>query len=152
MRILATLNSELSGVVTENGNISGEITVGGTIGLIIFGGVFTGIFGGLVYVLVRRWVPGSGVWKGLAFGGILFLLVGFDILDKDNVDFTLFGPPLLAVVLFALLFPLYGLLLSLTVERLNRTVPSLFYSRSVTFVGYVLVGPWNRRGAVSRTS
>lgn len=36
MRILAMANGELAGVMTENGNISGEITAGGTLGLIIF--------------------------------------------------------------------------------------------------------------------
>ena len=36
MRILAMVNEEKAGVMTEVGNISGEITAGGTLGLIIF--------------------------------------------------------------------------------------------------------------------
>ena len=61
MWILAVVNSEVSGIPTENGNIVGEITVGGTLGLLIFGGIFTGIIGGLFYVMIRRWVPGTGL-------------------------------------------------------------------------------------------
>ena len=51
MRILAVVNNELSGIPTENGNIVGEITVGGTLGLLIFGGIFAGIIGGLSYAV-----------------------------------------------------------------------------------------------------
>ncbi len=51
MRILAVVNNELSGIPTENGNIVGEITVGGTLGLLIFGGIFAGIIGGLFYAV-----------------------------------------------------------------------------------------------------
>ena len=35
MRILAMVNEEQAGVMTENGNIAGEITVLGTLGLIL---------------------------------------------------------------------------------------------------------------------
>ena len=106
----------------------------------IFGGVFTGVFGGLLYVVIRRWVPGSGLRKGLAFGVILFLLAGSGVIEKGNVDFALFGPPLPGVSLFALLFPLYGLVLSPIVERFDRYVPSLFAHPIATVVGYLVLG------------
>ena len=92
-------------------------------GLVIFGGVFAGVFGGLLYVVIRRWVPGTGWRKGLAFGVILFLLAGSGVIETDNVDFALFGPPVLSVSLFVLLFPLYGLVLSPIMERFDRYVP-----------------------------
>jgi len=135
MRILAVVNDDKAGLVTENGNIAGEITAGGTIGLVIFGGVFPGLMGGLIYVAVRRWLPGSGLWKGLAFGVLLFLLFGAVVINSDNVDFALFGPAALSVALFALLFPLYGLLVSPLVERLNRYIPPLFMNPVVTYAG-----------------
>ena len=140
MRILAVVNNELSGIPTENGNVVGEITVGGTLGLLIFGGIFAGIIGGLFYVLIRRWVPGTGLWKGLAFGIILFLLVGGVVIDKDNIDFELIGPSTLAVSLFAFLFPLYGLVLSPMMERFDPYVPPLFLHPVGTVIGYVLLG------------
>lgn len=105
MRILTAVNHDLTGARTENGNLAGDITVDGTMSLIIFVGIFAGVFGGLVYVIVRRWMPGSGVWKGLGYGVFLFMLVGYDTIEKDNIDFELFGPPLLGIALFALLFP-----------------------------------------------
>ena len=139
MRILAMVNEETAGVVTENGNISGEITAGGTLGLIIFVGVASGIVGGLVYVIIRRWLPGGGLLKGVVFGLILLCLFGTLVFDPDNIDFALFGPRQLSVGLFALLFPLYGVVASLFVERFDRYVPPFFTRLSVTVLGYLLI-------------
>ena len=139
MRILAMLNEGKSGVMTENGNIAGDITAGGTIGLIIFIGLTTGITGGLIYVIIRRWLPGGGALKGLAFGLVLLCFSGIIVFDSDNIDFALFGPRPLSVGLFALLFPLYGVVLSLLVERFDRYVPPLFSRSSITVAGYLLL-------------
>ncbi len=136
MRILAALNASKSGAMTENGFISGEITLRGTVGLIIFTGVFLGIIGGFVYVLLRRWIPGSGVWKGLAFGLTLFLLFGWAVIEKDTVDFQIFGPKVLGVALFALLFPLYGVLVSPIADRLSDYIPPMFSKPLPTRIGY----------------
>ena len=139
MRILAMVNEEKSGVMTEVGNISGEITAGGTLGLIIFVGLASGIIGGLLYVMIRRWLPGGGLLKGVAFGVVLLCFSGPIVFDPDSVDFALFGPRQLSVVLFALLFPLYGIVVSLIVERYERYVPPLFTHSSVTVLGYLLI-------------
>ena len=143
MRILAIVNDEKAGVVTENGNISGEITAGGTFGLIFFVGLSTGVIGGLVYVIVRRWLPGGGFLKGVVFGIILLCFFGAIIFDPDNIDFAidfaLFGPRYLSVALFALLFPLFGVVASLFVERFDRYVPPLFTRLSVTVLGYLMI-------------
>ena len=72
MRILAMVNEEKAGVMTANGNISGEITAGGTLGLIIGVGLVSGVIGGLTYVTIRRWLPGGRLLKGVAFGLVLF--------------------------------------------------------------------------------
>ena len=80
------------------------------------------------------------MWKGLAFGIILFFLVGGVVIDKDNIDFELIGPSTLAVSLFAFLFPLYGLVLSPMMERLDPYVPPLFLHPVGTVIGYVLLG------------
>lgn len=139
MRILAVVNDEKAGIMTENGNITGEITAGGTFGLIIFLGLVSGIIGGLSYVVIRRWLPGGGLLKGLAFGLVLLCFSGTIIFDPDNVDFALFGPRQLSVGLFALLFPLYGVAVSLIVERYDRYVPPFFTRTSITVFGYLLI-------------
>ena len=145
MRLLAMVNDEKAGVMTENGNISGEITVGGTLGLIIFVGIVSGVLVGFVYVVIRRWLPGGGLLKGVAFGLVLLCFSGINppglaiLFDPDNVDFALFGPRQLAVGLFLLLFPLYGVVASLFVERFDRYVPPLFTRPPITMLGYLLI-------------
>ena len=143
MRLLAMVNE--SGVMTANGNISGEITASGTIGLIFSVGLISGVIGGFAYVMIRRWLPGGKLLKGVTFGLVLLCFSGINpdplapLFDPDNVDFALFGPRQLAAILFALLFPLYGVVVSLVVERYDRYVPPLFTRYSITVFGYILI-------------
>ena len=145
MRIFAIVNEENAGVTTGNGNISGEITASGTLGLIIFVGLASGVIGGFVYVMVRRWLPGGGLLKGVAFGLVLLCFSGITppglapLFDPDNVDFALFGPRQLSVGLFLLMFLLYGVVVSLFVERYDNYVPPLFTRSSITVLGYLLI-------------
>ena len=95
--------------------------------------------GGVLYHVARRWLPGSSVWKGLAYGVLLFCLFGSIVIEKDNPDFVVFGPAPLAVLLFGVLFPLYGLLLSPMAERLLSPVPPSFLKPRVTAIGYLIL-------------
>ena len=45
------------GSFTENGNQVGDVTLDGTLGLVGFVGVPTGILAGLIVFAVRRWLP-----------------------------------------------------------------------------------------------
>ena len=145
MRVFALVNDESAGVMTENGNIAGEITASGTLGLIISIGLVSGVIGGFVYVMIRRWLPGGRLLKGVVFGLVLLCFSGTirepltPLFDPDNVDFALFGPRLLAVGLFALLFPLYGVVASFVIERYDQYVPPLFTRSPITVLGYLLI-------------
>ncbi len=139
MRILAVVNGEKAGVLTENEAVSGQITAGGTLFLIIIVGVVTGIIGGLIYVVLRRWLPGSGLLRGVVFGLVLFCFFGSVFFDPANVDFALFGPRPLSVGLFALLFLLYGVVASILVERFDQYVPPLFATSRTTTLGYLVL-------------
>ncbi len=149
MRIVTIIGGEsIRGMLTENGNVVGEITREGTVFLILLGGVFAGIPGGLLYVLIRRWIPGTGLWKGLAYGSFLLLAFGSwppilflesAVIEAENVDFSIFVSPLLAIGLFALLFPLYGLVLVPIVERLDRTRGYASKHRLVNVLVYVVL-------------
>lgn len=139
MRIIALADSSKNGLITENGNIVGEVTLDGTLGLLFFAAVFFGTFGGLLYIAIRRWIPGSGLGKGVSYGVFLLLVGNRTVIDPDNVDFRLLDPPHLSVSLFALVFILYGLILSPIVERFDRYVPASSQRPLVTFIGYVVL-------------
>jgi hypothetical protein len=130
MRILAlTSASQATGLLTENGNRVGEITLGGTVALLIFGGLFLGAAGGIAYLALRRWLRGPPWLKGLEFGLFLLAVAGPLVLEPENQDFFRLRPRPLAVGMFAALFPLYGLAVAPLAERLMRSFPSLLPPR-----------------------
>ena len=83
-------------------------------------------------------------------GLVLLCFFGAILFEPDNVDFALFGPRQLSVGLFALLFPLYGVVASLVVERYDQYVPPLFTRSSVTVLGYLSIAGLSAFG-LSRT-
>lgn len=125
MRISAiAAGSAQQGVLTEAGNVVGHITPGGTVALIILGGL-VGTAGGIIYLALRPWIADAGRWRGLAFGALLLAMLGASIIRGRNFDFYLFGPPLLNITTFASLYILFGLLvvpLSLWIERTARAL------------------------------
>src|SRR5688500_15983972 len=58
MRLLAaTAGNEAQGRLTEADEIVGRITTGGSIGFIVFTALFFGAATGVLYLLIRRWLP-----------------------------------------------------------------------------------------------
>ena len=50
MRLIALLIPNPPAAFTENGNRIGDITLGGTFALLLFGGLFAGIFAGTITI------------------------------------------------------------------------------------------------------
>jgi hypothetical protein len=140
MRLVSLLaGHEHYGEITDAEQVVGRITVEGTIGFIAFFTFATGIIGGTLYVMARRWMPGTGIRKGLAYGGLLMLLFGSTIIEGRNSDFRRFVPSYLSVGLFASLFLLYGMIASAVVERLDRGGGARPRSRLLFLGGYLLL-------------
>ena len=115
--------SAKQGFLTEGENAVGEITLSGTVVLVVFSG-FIGATGGLIYLATRRWVADAGRWSGLAFGVLLLAMLGSAIIEGDNFDFYVFGPRTLNLAMFASLFILFGLLVAPLFERVHRALPA----------------------------
>ena len=77
-----------------------------------------GAAGGFVYLLVREWLPRRG--RPVAFGLLCAAVVGAAIISPDGVDFTALSPLWLAVAMFVLIPALYGMALSVMIERSLR--------------------------------
>ncbi|MFL6224024.1 MAG: hypothetical protein ACJ75K_14660 [Actinomycetes bacterium] len=127
MRLLAvTAGADAQGRITEAEQLVGRITVDGTLGFVVFTGLFFGLASGLVYLLVHRWLPAGRV-GGLAYGVLLLVVAGtrLEPLRRDNPDFDLVGPGWLSVAAFATLVVFHGLLVAALAGRLSRAVPLL---------------------------
>ncbi|MHB8399971.1 MAG: hypothetical protein ACYDCI_13745, partial [Candidatus Limnocylindrales bacterium] len=64
MRLAALRVGDATGALTENGNRIGDITLAGSLGLILIGVLF-GALAGTVWVVVRPWLPGAGLRRAL---------------------------------------------------------------------------------------
>ena len=126
MRVMAlTSVASARGLETEFGATVGEITLGGTMFLMVAGSVL-GMVGGIAYLPVWRLLPGHAAWvKGLIFGALLLALAGRFLVSPTNPDFVILSPAGLAVTMFAALPVLYGLLFVPLAERLEPMVASI---------------------------
>jgi hypothetical protein len=127
MRLLAvTAGDQAQGRITEAEEVVGRITVGGTIGFIIFVGLFGGLVIGGLYMLLRRWFPPARL-GAMAFGAFLLLVFATRIepLRADNPDFGLVGPGWLALVTFSALALFHALVLAAIAGRLSPSLPLL---------------------------
>lgn len=127
MRISAAAASAAAqGATTEAGETVGAITLEGTMGLVIFVGIGTGIFGAVLYATFHSWLLWAGRFRGFAFGVVLFAVTSAtsDVLNPDNFDFALLENRALNVTLIVLLFLGFGLVMDLMVGVLDRRLPA----------------------------
>jgi len=127
MRLLAvTAGDQAQGRITEADEVVGRITLGGTVGFIIFVGLFGGLVVGGLYLLLRRWLPPARL-GAMAFGAFLLIVFAtrFEPLRADNPDFGLVGPGWLALATFSALALFHALVLAAVAGRLSRSLPVL---------------------------
>ena len=130
------LHPEAAGRITENLNRIGEFTIDGTIELLLFGGVGFGLTGGVVWVLVRQWMPDSAVLVGLgavAIGGSL-------LIQADNTDFIILQDPQVDLVLLVGLVFLFGMSLYWLDGWLDARMPDPGGTLGIVIYSIMLLG------------
>lgn len=123
------------GNVTANGNTVGDLTLSGTMVLVLFSGVFQGLIGGLLYLAVRPWLEPLGRWRGLAFGLAVLALLGHAVLEPGNGDFQRFGAVGLNVSLFAALFVVYGIVIAPLFSAIERGAERSRFAAAIAWLG-----------------
>jgi hypothetical protein len=139
MRLAFLLDPEEEGALTENGNTIGAITAEGTIGILVFVGLFGGLIAGLLWVLVREWLPAQ-FWLRAALGGVSATLLGsFMVVSAANRDFLILDPPAANIGLFLTIVGLAGSATAVLDQWLQRRLP-LDKRAAVMFGALVLLG------------
>ena len=146
MRLLAvTAGDEAEGRLTEAEEVIGSIDVGGTIGLIVFGGILPGLLSGAIYVVFRRWLP-SGRLGGVVFGALHLVIAAtrIDPLRPDNPDFDILGPGWLAVAAFGLASVVHGMAVVAIANRYSHHFPPAASTPAERARAFVPLGsrPW----------
>lgn len=138
MFVIRLMNPSHNGETTHASAEVGRVTADGTLSL-VSQGMFYGGAGGLLYLLVRRWMPGTGLRKALAFG-VFLLVVGASIVLDGNYEYFRYVPTWLSVSLFALLYPIYGFVSSPLTEWLGRGTKGPPRNRMIAWGGYLILG------------
>jgi hypothetical protein len=120
MRVLAATSSDtVQGATTDADEIVGEITLGGTIGFLLFVGAFGGLISLALFAVLRRWLPDRSLVAGLAMAGIGGALLArpSGLLEPSNADYEILTPTWLALVLGAVTILTFGLTAAVLIDR-----------------------------------
>lgn len=136
MRAAALLHPEATGMATANGNLIGDITLEGSLALIVFVGLFAGLAAGVVWVTVETWIPGSGVRKAILAMPVAIAIGARGLLAVPNPDFRILGDDPAIVVLIVALTATLGLSVALVDDWLDRRLPPVTTAMSSTGNAY----------------
>src|SRR5690349_19727561 len=98
MLILARLNAQATGVVSDDGFVMGQFTLAGTANLLLVATVL-GAIGGLVWVAARGLRFGPRWWRQVSMPLGATIVIGSMLVHSDGVDFIVLGPTFVAVAL-----------------------------------------------------
>ena len=105
-------------MLTGDGFQVGRITLDGSLGLVIFGGIFGSIVAGVYWALLKDRLPARRqlLWAGLAAAAI----GGNFLVHPDNIDFVILKPVVANVMLYPMLTGLAGVVIVLIDRRLTQ--------------------------------
>ena len=102
-----------------------------------------GILGGLLYLVVRGWLPERA--RAIAYGTLGAAVGGALVVHPEGIDFSLLEPRWLAIAMFVALPGAFGVATAKLTERFlkRRTIPGAvgWAAALVPLVGLALLGP-----------
>lgn len=108
-----TSSPSLHGVETDDGFTIGEFSLATLFLLLVTAAI--GVLAGLVYLVIRTWLPGR--WRPWLFGAFGGLVGGALLIQPDGLDFRLLEPLPLAIAFFIAIPAGCGFAISASVER-----------------------------------
>jgi hypothetical protein len=127
MRLLFLTSADsVKGLESDDGFVIGQFNLLDTLNLISFG-TLIGVFGALIYLLIRRWLPKDRPLRLITTTALAAVMVGAAIVHPEGVDFTVLGPLWLAITLFLVIPGLFGALIARFVDRADQ--PDSWFQR-----------------------
>lgn len=123
MRLSALAVPSATGSFTENGNRIGNITLGGSLGLIVFVGLLTSLFLATIWVTISPWLPGRGLVKGLLAAPIAVAFGSAGLIDGNNPDFVVLRHDPVVVGILLTTIALTAPAMAVTDGWLDRRLP-----------------------------
>lgn len=139
MRLAALLVPSATGQFTENGNRIGEITIAGSLALIVFVGLLSAVVLGVVWVVIAPWLPGRGVVRGVVAMPLAVGLGAFGLVEGSNPDFAVLRHDPLVVAALLALVACIAPALALADGWLDRRLPRLVSFDSRIGAAYALL-------------
>jgi MFS family permease len=139
MRAAALIVPEAAGLPTENGNAIGAITLGGSLALIVFVGLFVGVIAGSLWVVIAPWMPAATGPRALLSIPIAIALGTLALIDDRNRDFVLLRHDPLVIAMLVVLVGLHGPALVVAERWLERRLPHARPSDLGLVSGYGMV-------------
>jgi hypothetical protein len=135
-----TSNDAVVGLQSDDGFTIGRFSAQ-TLFLIAVTG-FLGLAGALLYSAGRGWVPRR--WRPAVWGALCGLLIGADLVNTEGIDFRLLAPRGLAIAMFVAIPALYGLVVSVAIERslsADREPGRAAWLGYLPLIAFALLGP-----------
>jgi hypothetical protein len=124
MRVAALRVPEAAGRLTDNGNAIGEITLSGTVALVLVGALFFGLLGATLWVVVSPWIPGGGRTRAMLAMPIAVSFAGIALIQARNPDFAVLRHDAVTVGLLLALVALAGLAIAIFDGWLDDHLPA----------------------------
>jgi hypothetical protein len=130
MLLLARLNPQATGIVSDDGFTMGQFGLANTANLLLIG-FGLGMLGAAFYALLRGLMIGPRWFRVLSISLGPAVVVGEMLVHTDGVDFLVLEPVELAIALFVLIPGVYALGLTLLAEWWAR--PGSWFMRAPLF-------------------
>ena len=128
MLLLARLAPETAGITSDDGFVIGQLTLSGTLNLLLVA-TLLGVLGSGFYFVLRTLMIGPRWFQVVSISLGPAVVVGAMLVHSDGVDFTFLRPTWLAIALFVAIPGLYAALLTVLCERWLRPDGRLLRAR-----------------------
>lgn len=119
MMLLARLNPDATGRISDDGFAMGRFDLAATLNLVLVGTAI-GVLGGLLFLAVRQLRFGPAWFQTASMTIGPAVVVGAMLVHTGGVDFRILQPVWLAIALFVVLPGLYALMVSRLADRWLR--------------------------------